>query len=254
MTMLAGKVVIVTGGAKGIGLGCAQVMARRGGSIVIADIDEQAGAEAEASLRAAGSQALFVTTDVSQADHVEGMVARAVEEFGGVDCLLNNAGTHISKTIFEQTEEEWDRLIATNLKGYFLCTKAALPHLVVRRGNIINMSSMVGLVGQSRAVAYAASKGGIVAMTQALALDLAPHGVRVNCICPGWVQTPLVEDWFNQQPDPEEARRYIYSVHPLGRIATVEEVGEAAAFLASEAASFITGVALPVDGAVTLGY
>ena len=252
--MLSGKVVVVTGGANGIGLGCAQVMARHGASIVIADIDEEAGPEAEANLREMGGQALFVPTDVSQSEPVAQMVEQTVAEYGRLDCMLNNAGTHISKTVFDQTEEEWDRLINTNLKSYFLCTKAALDHLVAAKGSIINMSSMVGLVGQSRAMAYCASKGGIVAMTKALALDLAPYGVRANCICPGWVVTPLVEDWFNQQPDPEEARQYIYSVHPLGRIATVEEVGEAAAFLSSDAASFITGIALPVDGAVTLGY
>ena len=252
--MLEGKVIAVTGGAKGIGQGCAQVMAGKGATIVIADNDEQAGPPAEADLRERGAEALFIPTDVSQSQAVTEMVERTIAEYGQLDCLLNNAGTHISKTVFDHTEEEWDRLIDINLKGYFLCTKAALPHLVAAKGNIINMSSMVGLVGQSRAVAYAASKGGIVAMTQALALDLAPHEVRVNCICPGWVTTPLVEDWFNQQPDPEEARQYIYSVHPLGRIATVEEVGEAAAFLGSDAASFITGIALPVDGAVTLGY
>jgi len=252
--LLDGKVIVVTGGAKGIGLGCARVMAGKGATVVLADIDEQAGPEAEADLRETGVNALFVATDVSKWEVVTRMVERTISEYGQLDCLLNNAGTHISKTVFDQTEEDWDRLIDINLKGYFLCTKAALPHLVTAKGNIINMSSMVGLVGQSRAVAYAASKGGIVAMTQALALDLAPDGVRVNCICPGWVTTPLVEDWFSQQPDPEEARRYIYSIHPLGRIATVEDVGEAAAFLASDAASFITGIALPVDGAVTLGY
>jgi len=251
---LEGKVAIITGGAKGIGLGCAQVMARHGATIVIADWDREAGPAAETSLCAAGGRALFIPTDVSRADDVQQLVARTITEYGRLDCLLNNAGTHISKTIFEQTEEEWDRLIAINLKSYFLCVKAALEHLVAVKGSIINMSSMAGVVGQSRATAYCASKGGIVAMTRSMALDLAPQQVRVNCICPGWVQTPLVEHWFQQQPDPEAARRYIYSVHPLGRIATVEEVGEAAAFLASDASSFITGIALPVDGAVTLGY
>jgi NAD(P)-dependent dehydrogenase (short-subunit alcohol dehydrogenase family) len=116
------------------------------------------------------------------------------------------------------------------------------------------MSSMVGLVGQSNAGAYSATKGGIVAMTKGMALDLASDGIRVNCICPGWVSTPLVEDWFGQQPDPEAARKYIFGVHPLGRIATPEEIGAVALFLASDAAGFVTGVAVPVDGALTLGY
>ncbi len=252
--MLSDMVVIVTGGAKGIGLGCAKVMAAKGASVVIADTDRRTGPHAQSDLRRAGHQAIFVATDVTHADQVEKMVQQAVSKFGRIDCLLNNAGIHISETVFEQSEEEWDQLLDINLKGYFLCAKAALPHLVDRRGSIINMSSMVGLVGQSRATAYAASKGGIIAMTKAMALDLAPEGVRVNCVCPGWVQTPLVEEWFSQQPDPEQAREYIYSIHPMGRIATVEEVGEAVAFLASDAASFITGIALPVDGGVTLGY
>ena len=116
------------------------------------------------------------------------------------------------------------------------------------------MSSMVGLIGQSNAGAYSASKGGIVAITKGMALDYAKDGIRVNCICPGWVDTPLVDDWFGQQEDPKKAREYIYSVHPLGRIATMEEVGRATLFLASADASFVTGVALPVDGAVSLGY
>jgi NAD(P)-dependent dehydrogenase (short-subunit alcohol dehydrogenase family) len=116
------------------------------------------------------------------------------------------------------------------------------------------MSSMVGLVGQTNAGAYAASKGGIIAMTKGMALDLAPDGIRVNCVCPGWVRTPLVEDWFGQQPDPDESRRRIYALHPLGRISGPEEVARAVLFLASGQASFITGATLPVDGAVTLGY
>ncbi len=249
------KVTIITGGSKGIGEGCARVFCAAGAKVVICARGRDAGERMAAELSAKGpGECHFEVCDVTEPEQIRELVEKTVQRYGRLDCLINNAGTHISKTVFDHTEDEWDLIINTNLKGYFLCVKAVLPHLVAAKGNIINMSSMVGLVGQSRAVAYAASKGGIVTMTRALALDLAPHGVRVNCICPGWVETPLVEDWFNQQPDPEEARRYIYSVHPLGRIATVEEVGEAAAFLASDAASFITGIALPVDGAVTLGY
>ena len=249
------KVTIITGGSKGIGEGCARVFCAAGAKVVICARGREAGERMAAELSAKGpGECHFQVCDVAEPEQVHELVEKTVQRHGRLDCLINNAGTHISKTVFDHTEEDWDLIIETNLKGYFLCVKAALPHLVAAKGNIINMSSMVGLVGQSRAVAYAASKGGIVTMTRALALDLAPHGVRVNCICPGWVETPLVEDWFSQQPDPEEARRYVYSVHPLGRIATVEEVGEAAVFLASDAASFIAGIALPVDGAVTLGY
>jgi NAD(P)-dependent dehydrogenase (short-subunit alcohol dehydrogenase family) len=253
MQRLSEKVAIVTGGAKGIGLGCVHVFASEGARVVIADKDEEAGKRAESDLSPVG-EVWFAPTDVTSTDSVRSLMEAVAMRWGGIDVLLNNAGYHISKTVLETSEEEWDYILDTNLKSVFLCSKYALPSLMGRKGCIINMSSMVGLVGQSKAGAYSASKGGIVAMTKGMALDFAPHGVRVNCICPGWVATPLVEDWFGQQPDPEAARRYIYSVHPVGRIATAEEVGRAALFLATEDSSFVTGVALPVDGAVTLGY
>lgn len=253
MKRLEGKVAIVTGGAKGIGLGCARVFCTEGARVVIADRDEESGVEAEVELGREG-EVWFVPTDVTLGSSVQHLASEVVARWRGIDILLNNAGYHLSKTVLDTSEEEWDYILDTNLKSVFLCSKYALPSLIERRGCIINMSSMVGLVGQSKAGAYSASKGGIVAMTKGMALDFAPQGVRVNCLCPGWVQTPLVEDWFGQQPDPEAARRYIYSVHPLGRIATPEEVGQAALYLASEESSFVTGIALPVDGAVTLGY
>jgi len=252
--MLEGKVIIVTGGTKGIGEGCVEVMSRYGAQVAFSARDAQAGARMEARWREAGRDVLYVPTDQCDPAQVQRMVDLTLERYGRLDGLVNNAGTHISKTVFEHTEQDWDLVIKTNLKGYFLFIKAALDHLVASKGAIVNMSSMVGLVGQSRATAYAATKGGIVAMTKSIALDLAPYGVRVNALCPGWIDTPLVEDWFQMQPDPEAARQYIYSVHPLGRIGTIYECGEAAAFLLSERASFITGIALEVDGAVTLGY
>jgi NAD(P)-dependent dehydrogenase (short-subunit alcohol dehydrogenase family) len=251
---LKGKVAIVTGAAKGIGKGCAMVLAQAGASVAIADLDEAAGRALADELTSAGSAALAVKCDVSNSGDVRALIESVVAHFGGLDILVNNAGYHISKNIEVTSEQEWDYILRNNLKSVFLCSKYAIPHLRERRGCIVNMSSMVGLVGQTNAGAYSASKGGIIAMTKGMALDFAKDGIRVNCICPGWVQTPLVEDWFGQQPDPDAARKYIYGVHPLGRIATPEEVGRAALFLASDAAAFVTGVALPVDGALTLGY
>jgi NAD(P)-dependent dehydrogenase (short-subunit alcohol dehydrogenase family) len=251
---LKGKVAIVTGAAKGIGKGCAMVLAQAGASVAIADLDEAAGRALEDEMSSTGSAALAVKCDVSSSDDVRALIDGVVTHFGGLDILVNNAGYHISKNIEVTSEQEWDYILRNNLKSVFLCSKYAIPHLRERRGCIVNMSSMVGLVGQTNAGAYSASKGGIIAMTKGMALDFAKDGIRVNCICPGWVQTPLVEDWFGQQPDPDAARKYIYGVHPLGRIATPEEVGRAALFLASDAAAFVTGVALPVDGALTLGY
>ncbi|MBI2843267.1 MAG: SDR family oxidoreductase [Armatimonadetes bacterium] len=249
-----GKVVVITGGAKGIGKGCAKVFCERKASVAIVDWDAAAGNAARDDLITAGGSAVFIEADISTSEGVKRMVTETLAAFGRINVLVNNAGTHISKNILDQTEEEWDRVQRINLKSYFLCSKYALPELIKTKGSIVNMSSMVGVIGQSKAAAYSATKGGIVAMSKGMALDMAPYGVRVNVVCPGWVQTPLVEDWFNQQPDPEAARNYIYSVHPLGRIATVEEVGKAVAFLAGDDASFVTGVALPVDGAVSLGY
>ena len=181
-------------------------------------------------------------------------ISDLLEVFGRLDVLINNAGYHISKNVEDTSEEEWDYILRTNLKSVFLCSKYAIPHLRKTQGAIVNMSSMVGLVGQRNAGAYSATKGGMIAMTRGMALDFAKDGIRVNCLCPGWVQTPLVEDWFSQQADPQAAKEYIYGRHPLGRIAAIEEVGNAVVFLCSEESSFVTGVALPVDGGVTLGY
>lgn len=251
---LTGKVAIVTGAAKGIGKGCALVMAQAGASVAVVDLDDAAGRRLADEISSTGPAALALRCDVSNGGDVRAMIEAVVARFGGLDILVNNAGYHISKNIEVTSEEEWDYILRNNLKSVFLCSKYAIPHLRARRGCIVNMSSMVGLVGQTNAGAYSASKGGIIAMTKGMALDFAKDGIRVNCICPGWVQTPLVEDWFGQQPDPDAARKYIFGVHPLGRIATPEEVGRAALFLASESAAFVTGVALPVDGALTLGY
>lgn len=244
------KTAIVTGGAKGIGKACAEVLAAAGYRVAILDKDESAAGIASAI----PGDCRSLTCDVSSYEDVRRAFERFVKESGRLDVLVNNAGYHISKSVEHTTEQEWDFILATNLKSVFLCSKFAIPLLRQSRGSIVNMSSMVGLVGQTNAGAYSASKGGIIAMAKGMALDLAPDGIRVNCVCPGWVSTPLVDDWFGQQRNPEESRRHIYALHPLGRISSADEVARAVLFLASEQASFITGIALPVDGAVTLGY
>jgi len=251
---LEGKVALITGAAKGIGKACAQVLSKRGAGIAVVDLDKVNGPPTAEGIEASGGRAVFLEADVSKLDDVQKVITRLLGLFGRLDVLINNAGYHISKNVEETSEEEWDYIINTNLKSVFLCSKYAMPHLRKTRGTIINMSSMVGLVGQRNAGAYSATKGGMIAMTKGMALDFANDGIRVNCICPGWVETPLVEDWFSQQADPAAAKEYIYGRHPLGRIATPEEVGNAALFLCSEQSSFVTGVSLPVDGGVTLGY
>jgi len=251
---LKSKVAIITGSSKGIGKGCAQVLAQEGAAVIIVSRTEATGLAMVKEIQDKGGKAIYVQTDVSRSQQVQNMIKGAIDEFGRLDILINNAGYHISKNIEETSEEEWDFIINTNLKSVFLCSKYALPHLRKTKGCIINMSSMVGLVGQSNAGAYSATKGGIVAMTKGMSLDFARDGIRVNCICPGWIKTPLVDDWFSQQPDEQKAREYINSVHPLDRIGTIEECGRVALFLAAEDSAFMTGSILTVDGGVTLGY
>lgn len=252
---LRGKAAIVTGGAKGIGLGIARVFAREGADVALMDLDQEAGAGAADKLRAAtGQKVVFVHADVSKPGDVRCAVDTAIRGFGRLDVLVNNAGTHNSKGLEDCSEEDWDFILNTNLRSAFLFTRCALPELKKTRGCVINIASMAGIVGQKDAVAYVASKGGMIAMTKAIALDVAECGVRVNAICPGFIRTPLLERWLADQPDPVATQRQLERTHPLGRLGESEEVGLAALYLATEDASFVTGAALPIEGGLTLGY
>jgi L-fucose dehydrogenase len=251
---LKDKVAIVTGSSKGIGEGIARVFSREGAKVVITCRTDKEGQKMAQELGSAAKQAIYVKTDVTQSRDIQNMINTTISTFGRLDILVNNAGYHLSKNAEETSEDEWEFIQNTNLRSTFLCSKYALPHLRKTKGNIINISSMVGLVGQPNAAAYSATKGGQIAMTKNMAIDFAPDGIRVNVICPGWIQTPLVEDWFGQQKDPAAARKYIYGQHPLGRIGTIEECGYLAAFLASDEAAFITGTVVDIDGGITLGY
>jgi len=252
---LKDKVAIVTGSSKGIGLGIARVFSREGARVAVVSRHEEEGRPVAQELGEKEGRALYVNADVSKPESVRAMIDTTIRTFGRLDVMVNNAAYHISKNIEETSEEEWEFIINTNLRSTFLGSKHAIPHLRKTRGNIINISSMVGLVGQPNAGAYSATKGGQIAMSRGMALDFAGDGIRVNVICPGWIQTPLVEDWFGQQKDPAAARKYIYGQHPVGRIGTIEECGRAALFLAChEDSSFITGITLNIDGGITLGY
>ena len=251
---LKDKVAIVTGSSKGIGEGIARVFSHEGAKVVVVCRTEDAGEKMAEELGASEGRAIFIKTDVTSSKSIQNMIDTTIKTFGKLDILVNNAGYHLSKNVEETSEQEWEFIINTNLRSTFLCSKYAIPHLRKTKGNIINISSMVGLVGQPNAGAYSATKGGQIAMTKGMALDFAKEGIRVNVICPGWIQTPLVEDWFSQQKDPEAARKYIFGQHPLGRIGTIEECGKAALYLASDDAAFVTGITLNTDGGVTLGY
>ena len=253
--VLKDKVAIITGGGRGIGKGIAEAFIHEGACVIIADKNEANGSEVVETLKQIKPDgALFIKTDVTSSESIQKMINDTIKSFGQIDILVNNAGYHISKSVENTSEDEWEYIINTNLRSTFLASKYSIPHLRVTQGCIINISSMVGIVGQNNAGAYAASKAGQLGLTRNMALDLAADKIRVNAICPGWIQTPLVEDWFSQQPDPEESKKHIFSIHPLGRIGTVEDVGKAAVFLASDHSSFITGTEIKIEGAITLGY
>ncbi len=254
MLRLQDKVAIVTGSTKGIGEGVARVFSREGAKVVVVSRNQAEGERIASELGEAEGRALFIRTDVTTKDSILNLIHQTMEAFGKIDILVNNAGYHISKNVEVTSEDEWEFIMNTNLRSVFLCCKYAIPYLRKTKGTIINMSSMVGLVGQPNAGAYSATKGGIIAMSRGMAIDFARDGIRVNTICPGWIETPLVEDWFGQQPDPQASRAYIYDQHPLGRIGTSEECGYAALYLASEESSFVTGTTLNIDGGITLGY
>ena len=252
---LANKVALITGAAKGIGFGCAKVFAKHGCTVVIGDRDEAAGRASEAQLVQAGATALFVRCDVTIEAGLAALVATTVERFGRLDCLVNNAGWHPPAMTIDQTSvEEFEKLLRLNLTSTFIGCKFAVPHLRKTHGCIINLSSEVALIGQAAAPSYVASKAGQIGLTRALALDLAPEGVRVNAVCPAGVMTPLMQDWASTQYDPQAALKMVDSWHPLGRMATAEEIGEVCAFLASDEASFITGQVICPDGGAALGY
>jgi NAD(P)-dependent dehydrogenase (short-subunit alcohol dehydrogenase family) len=247
MGALEGKVAVITGAAMGIGRASAQVFAREGASVVVADIDEERGRETVSLVEAGGGRASFIRTDVSMKDDVEAMVEHALRSYGGLDCAHNNAGIAAPMAkLADYPDDGWDRTIAVMLTGVYLCMKAEIPRMLERGGGaIVNTASGVGLVGYPGQAAYTASKHGVLGLTKVAALDYGAQGVRVNAICPGTVRTPMVDDAVQRDPSLDE---YLKTLHPIGRIGEASEIAEAAVWLCTPAASFVLGVALPVDG------
>jgi NAD(P)-dependent dehydrogenase (short-subunit alcohol dehydrogenase family) len=247
MGALEGKVAVVTGAAMGIGRSSAQLFAREGASVVVADIDDAGGRETVELIGQAGGDASFVKTDVSVKADVAAMVRHAVETYGGLDCAHNNAGIAAPLApLAEYPDDAWDRTIAVMLTGVYLCMKAEIPLMLERGGGaIVNTASGVGLVAYAGQAAYTASKHGVIGLTKVAALDYGARGVRVNAICPGTARTPMVDEAVRQAPSLED---YLKTLHPIGRIAEPEEIAAAAVWLCTPAASFVLGVALPVDG------
>ncbi|MFC1916914.1 SDR family oxidoreductase [Chloroflexota bacterium] len=242
-----GKTALVTGGSSGIGRASALAFAREGARVVVADVNVEGGEETLNMIREIGGQSIFVKTDVSKATEVEALVNKAVETYGRLDYAHNNAGTVGSMgNTTECTEENWDRTINTNLRGVWLCMKYEIPQILKQgKGAIVNTSSGAGLTGYPERVAYCASKHGVIGLTKAAAVQYAKEGIRVNVVCPGPIRTPMVEVAIGGDPQREAMR--IAGV-PLGRMGTPEEVADATVWLCSDAASFVNGVAMPVDG------
>lgn len=248
---MTNKVALVTGGGSGIGQASAVAFAREGAAVVVADVDLAGGQETVRLIETAGGSALFVKTDVSLPTEVEALVRKTVETYERLDYALNNAGIQgdLLQTA-ECTEENWDRTIGINLKGVWLCLRCEIPIMLKQgAGVIVNTSSNFGLVGSIGMPAYSASKHGVIGLTKTAALEYAKSGIRVNAVCPGPVQTPMVDKILQRQP--ELADQIIESIkmrEPIGRMGRPEEIAEAVVWLCSDAASFVTGMAMPVDG------
>ncbi len=249
MGTLAKKVAIVTGGASGIGRATALLFAQQGAAVVIADRNSEAGEAVVNEILAGGGNAIFESVDVTRSADCRRAVGRAEQEFGGVHVLFNNAGIIRRATILDLPEADWDLVMAVNVKSIYLLSREVVP-LMTRAGggSIINMASGWGLTGGAKAAVYCASKGAVVLLTKAMAIDHGPHGIRVNCLCPGDTDTGMLRKEAEQLGEAPE-RFLADSAHrPLGRVGQPEEIAQAALYLASDTSSFVTGTALVVDG------
>jgi NAD(P)-dependent dehydrogenase (short-subunit alcohol dehydrogenase family) len=251
---LDGKVALITGAGSGMGAVAARLFASEGAAVVVADAVEAGGRATVAAVEAEGGRAVFASVDVTRSDEVAAMVATTVDAFGGLHVLYNNAGIFPADDggTLETPEDSWDRVMAVNLKGVWLCCRHGIPALLASGGgSIINVASFVALMGAATAqIAYTASKGGVLSMTREMAVEYARQGIRVNALCPGPIETPLLAELMS---DPgRRARRLVHI--PIGRLGQAEEVARAALFLASDDSSLMTGASLVVDGGITAAY
>ena len=246
------KVVVVTGASLGIGRAAADAFVREGARVALVSRDRERGEAVAGELASGNGDARFFQTDVSAEAEVRAMVERVLDHWRRLDVLVNNAGVYMQADAVDTTLDEWNRILTTNLTGAFLCTKYAVPAMTRNDGGvIINVSSEAGLVGIEGQVAYNVSKGGMLALTRSCAVDFADRGVRVNAVCPGTTETPLVREAVNRAPDPEEARRQLEQARPLNRLGTPAEIASAILYLASDDAAYATGAILSMDGGYT---
>src|SRR5262245_61929377 len=246
MLRLDGKVAIVTGGSRGIGRGIVERFLKEGARVLAT-----ARRQPDRALPV-GDNLAFVAADATRAADAAGIVAEAVGRFGGLDILVNNAGIQLQKPLEETSDADWDAVMAVNVKGVFLCSRAAAPELRRRGGgSIINIGSYDGFLADPNFSAYCASKGAVQALTRSIAIDLGKDRIRCNVICPGWIETEMVEDYIAHLPDPAAARARIESLHPVGRTGRPSDIASLALWLASEESSFFTGQIFVADGGYT---
>jgi NAD(P)-dependent dehydrogenase (short-subunit alcohol dehydrogenase family) len=251
---LQGRAALITGAGSGIGRATAELFSAEGAAVGVVDMSAEAAKETVAKITVAGGQALALVADVTSAEQVELMVAQAVSEFGRLDLLYNNAGVDSRGSVADATEDDWDRCFAVNVKGTFLCSKAAIPHLRDAGGGaIVNQGSVAGLVAVPNFAAYCAAKGAVVSLTRSMAIDLASHRIRVNAICPGTVFTPLMEPMLRARGDGDLDAGLAKTLvkYPIGRLGTPEEIARVALFLSSDESSFMTGSIVTADGGMT---
>ncbi|MCX6774918.1 MAG: SDR family oxidoreductase [DPANN group archaeon] len=248
---LEGKVAIITGASSGIGKATALLFGREGAKVIVNyshSVDE--ANEVVDSILKSGGEAIAIKADVSKEHEVKAMMEETIKKYGKIDILYNNAGVELQKPITITSEEEWNKVLDINLKGMFHCSKHIISYMK-EGGVIVNTASVAGLFGSVNLSAYCASKGGVIALTKALALEYAPNKIRVNCICPGAIDTPMLRRFIDASPDPKATEKQFTSMHPLGRLGQPEDIARAALFLASDSSSFITGHSLVVDGGFT---
>jgi NAD(P)-dependent dehydrogenase (short-subunit alcohol dehydrogenase family) len=249
---LAGKIAMVTGAGSGIGQAIATVFAAEGARVAVVDASPAGGEDTMGQIKAAGGEAYFQRADVSRSADVRAAVESVLQRWGRLDILCNNAGIGVAATVTDTSEEDWDRVLAVDLKGVFLGCKFAIPAMIAQGGGVIvNTASVAGLVGVANRAAYCAAKAGVVGLTKSIAVDYVAQHIRVNAICPGTVDSPWIQKILSAQPDPVAERQRMVERQPMGRMGRPEEIARAALYLASDDSAFVTGTAFIIDGGLT---